>query len=431
MKITQTLVALISVFLVSSFMFSCQFTSCAASSVDDWTLFKHDSSNTGFSSGAAPTSDVVQLWNYTIDDEGSRTVGASPVVADGLVYVGSADCNIYCFDGSTGAKVWSFATGGSADSSPAVIDERVYVGSEDGYVYCLDASTGTQVWKYPVGDSADAPVNFADGRLYFESQSGDVYCLDAASGGKIWIFSTGAMAYDLSPAVSDGYVFATNRDGDVFCLDAASGAHVWDVTVGDRVGSPVAVDGFAYLGSKDGNAYCLDASSGAKIWNYTTWYNSAGPSHGYHWGNSVSDPAVAYGCVYVGSMDFDVFCLDTSTGDKIWNFSTSAGVHAPSAVAGGCVFAGSYDGNVYCLNASSGVEIWRAAAGAFSPVSAGGGAASPVVADGVVYVVGKGVLSAWGSPSSDSAFPLFEVVLAVALVVIVAALGVYVYSKRR
>jgi len=429
-KISQILVVLISIFLALSFVFSGQFASYAASSVNDWPIFRHDAFHTGFSSGTAPTSSVVQVWNYTIDDAGSRTVSASPVVANGLVYVGSADYNIYCFEGSTGAKVWSFATGGKTDSSPAVIDGRVYVGSGDGYVYCLDASGGTQVWNHSVGASVDSPVNFVDGRVYVESQTGDVYCLDAANGERMWSFSTGANAYGLSPAISEGYVFATNRNGDVFCLNAASGVRVWNVTVGDAVGSPVAADGFVYFGSGDGNAYCLNASSGNKIWNYTTWYNSAGPSHGYHWGNSVSDPAVAYGRVYVGSMDFDIFCLDALTGGKIWNFSTGAGVHAPLTVVGGCVFAGSYDGNVYCLNASSGVEIWRSAAGVFSPVSAGGSAGSPVVADGVVYVVGNGVLSALGSPFSDSTFPLFVVIFVVILVIIAAAIGVYVYSKR-
>jgi outer membrane protein assembly factor BamB len=429
-KISQTLVVLTSIFLALSFVFSSQFASYAASSVNDWPIFRHDAFHTGFSSGAAPTSSVVQLWNYTIDVS-PLSAPASPVVADGLVYVGSADYNICCFEGSTGAKVWSFVTGGETGSSPAVIAGRVYVGSGDGYVYCLDASGGTQVWNHSVGVSVNSPVNFIDGQVYVESQTGDVFCLDAVNGERVWRFSTGAKAYRLSPAISDGYVFATNQNGDVFCLNAASGVCVWNITVGDAVGSPVAVDGFVYFGSRDGNAYCLNASTGAKIWNYTTGYNSAGPSHGYHWGNAVSAPAVAYERVYVGSSDFDVFCLDALTGGKIWNFSTGAGVYAPPTVAGGCVFAGSYDGNVYCLNASSGVEIWRSAAGVFSPVNAAGSAGSPVVADYMVYVVGNGVLSVWGSPSSDdSTFPWFSVIFVVILVIIAATIGVYKYSKR-
>ena len=429
-NISQALVVFASIFLALSFVFSCQLASHAASSADDWAIFRHDASNTGFSSGAAPTSNVTKLWSYTLDESGS-TVVAPPVVADGFVYVGSADSTVYCFDGATGSKVWSFAADGETDSSPVVIDDRVYVGSSDGYIYCLDAADGTQVWNQSVAGQVDSPLNFADDRVYVESQLGDVYCFDAANGQVMWSFPTRGTAYDLSVAVSDGYVLAGNSNGDVFCIDADSGLEAWQFIADGAVSSPVAVDGFVYFGCRDGNAYCLNAADGAKIWNYTTWYNSDGPSHGYHWGNTVSSPAVACGHVYVGSSDFDVFCLDATSGDKIWNFSTGAGVYAPPTVAGGYVFAGSYDGDVYCLDSSSGSELWHVTAGVFSPVSAAGSAGSPVIADGVLYVVGNGVLSAWGSPDSDSAFPSFEVILAVALVVIVAAIGAYVYSKRR
>ena len=427
-KTSQILIVLTLIFLITSFVFTCQFASYSASSVDDWSLFRHDASNTGFSSSAAPTSSVVKLWNYTIQESATYSP-AYPVVANGFVYVGSPDYSIYCFDAATGAKVWSYTTGGETYYSPAVIDSRVYVGSEDGYVYCLDAVEGTQVWNHSVGVSMNAPVNFVDDRLYIESEAGVVYCLCIIDGEMVWNFPTGAQADNLSPALSNGFIFATNSDGDVFCLNAASGVHVWNFTVGEAASSPVAVDGFVYFGSSDGNVYCLDASNGAKIWNYTTWYNNEGPSHGYHWGNGVSAPAVAYGHVYVGSSDFDVFCLDASTGGKIWNFSTGGIVRAPS-VAGGYVFAGSYDGNVYCLDASSGVELWLVAAGVFSPVNAAGSAGSPTVVDSVVYVFGNGVLSAWGAPSSDSAFPLFEVMVLVILLLIVAAIVLYLFFRQ-
>jgi outer membrane protein assembly factor BamB len=275
-------------------------------------------------------------------------------------------------------------------------------------------------------------VNFADGKLYIESTTGTVYCLEASNGEKIWDFSTGAKSFKRSPAISDdGYVFATNKNGDVFCLDSLSGALVWSASIGDSVGSAVVVDGFLYFGSSDGNAYCFDASSGVKVWNYTTWYNDAGPAHGYDWGNSVSDPAVAYGCVYVGSSDFDVFCLDASTGEKLWNFSTGGIVNAPS-VAGECVFAGSYDGNLYCLNASSGEKIWQNLAGVYSPVSISGSAGSPTIAEGVVYAVGNGVLSAWGSPlSEDLTFPSFELIILGVLAIIGTVTIAYLYFKRK
>ncbi len=445
MKRTAFALLLILMFGFSVVIVTCQVVSCAASSVDDWPIYRHDAAQTGFSSSTAPTSAVVQLWNYTI--AASALSGPEPpAVVNGRVYVCSNDYGVCCFDASDGTKLWSFKPEAEMDYDypPTVIDGRVYAGSDNGYVYCLDASGGYQLWNYSVGAyqlwttlgvPVSSPVNSADGRAYVGALNGTLYCLDAANGEKLWKFSTGTpdlsnnyISHPTSTAISaDGYCYVNNVNGDVFCLNATSGEHVWNSTVGAAVSSDAAVDGFIYFGSSDGNAYCFNASSGAKIWNYTTWYNDDGPAHGYHWGNSVSDPAVAYDHVYVGSSDFDVFCLDALTGEKIWNFSTGGIVNAPS-VAGGCVFAGSFDGNLYCLDAYSGVEIWRIAAGVPSPVNAGGSAGSPAIAAGVVYVVGNGVLSAWGSPSSNS--PLFVATLAIILVIISAAIGVYLYSKR-
>ena len=39
-------------------------------------------------------------------------VFSSPAVANGVVYVGSYDDNVYALNASTGAELWSYATGG-------------------------------------------------------------------------------------------------------------------------------------------------------------------------------------------------------------------------------------------------------------------------------------------------------------------------------
>ena len=78
---------------------------------------------------------------------------------------------------------WSFPTGGSVQCSPAVADGVVYVGSQDGNVYALDAATGAQAWSFPTG----APVTFsspavADGVVYVGSNDGKVYSFTLAGG---------------------------------------------------------------------------------------------------------------------------------------------------------------------------------------------------------------------------------------------------------
>ena len=64
---------------------------------------------------------------------------SSPAVANGVVYVGSlTDNKVYALNASTGAKLWSYTTGGAIYySSPAVANGVVYVGSLDGKVYAF------------------------------------------------------------------------------------------------------------------------------------------------------------------------------------------------------------------------------------------------------------------------------------------------------
>jgi outer membrane protein assembly factor BamB len=410
----------------------------ADSAADNWATYRHDAAHTGYSSSAASTT-AAQLWNYTIDT-GALSAPSSPAVVDGYVYVGSGDQNIYCLDAATGKNVWSYPTGDYASSTPAVANGRVYAGSADGNIYCLDASSGEKLWNFSVRQpgqsrsSAESSPTVVGDRAYVESGAGDVFCLNAADGNMVWNFSTGTYASNPSPAVDGDYVFVSNSEGGVFCLDAADGIKIWNYSTGGFVRSPTVADGYVYLGSADGNAYCLRASDGAKVWNYTTEYNSGGPSHGYHWGNTVSDPAVVYGKVYVGSSDFKVFCLDAASGGPIWNYSTNAEVYAAPAVAGGCVFAGSYDGNLYCLNVSDGSEVWSFPAGVFSPVSAGGSVGSPAIAGDAVYVVGNGVLYALGPLSSvpSAGAPSYQnLVIFVIVFVVIAVLAAMIIRRRK
>ena len=77
---------------------------------------------------------------------------SGPAIANGVVYVGSLDHKVYALKASTGAQLWSHATGAYDESSPAVANGVVYVGSLDHKVYALKASTGAALWSYTTGD---------------------------------------------------------------------------------------------------------------------------------------------------------------------------------------------------------------------------------------------------------------------------------------
>ena len=89
---------------------------------------------------------------YAVELHTGNYVDSSPAVANGVVYVGSDDRNVYALNASTGAKLWSYTTGDIVYSSPAVANGVVYVGSYDDNVYALNALTGAKLWSFTTGD---------------------------------------------------------------------------------------------------------------------------------------------------------------------------------------------------------------------------------------------------------------------------------------
>jgi outer membrane protein assembly factor BamB len=72
-------------------------------------------------------------WSYTAV---GAFINSSPAVANGVVYFGSDDANVYALNASTGVKLWRRKI--DPDSSPAVANGVVYLGSADNlYAFSL------------------------------------------------------------------------------------------------------------------------------------------------------------------------------------------------------------------------------------------------------------------------------------------------------
>jgi eukaryotic-like serine/threonine-protein kinase len=260
----------------------------------DWSMFRHDPAHTAYANSSAPLTSQI-LWTFITAQSHS-----SPVIANGIAYVGSGDGNLYALNALTGAKIWTYAPTGGLDlwMNPAVSNGIVYLYAGDGNVYALDASTGAKIWQ--------------------------------ALGGQVSVVVNGVVYAGLS---------------SIFALNATTGAKIWQATYGSLSSKPAFANGIIYFGTNDNNIYALNATTGAKIWNYTagSWV--------------LSSPAIVNGVVYVGSHDNSVYALDANTGSRIWTYKTGSSVSSSPAIADGVVYIGSQDFNVYALNAANGQKI--------------------------------------------------------------------------
>ncbi len=127
----------------------------------------------------ALTSTGALIWKY---NTGSR-IGSSPAISNNVLYIGNESGYLDAINITTGKLIWSYQTGGYILSSPAVdADGTIYVGSEDGNLYAIK-NNGSLYWKYSTGDVVGtSPVIAPGGYVYFGSNSDSVYCLSTGNG---------------------------------------------------------------------------------------------------------------------------------------------------------------------------------------------------------------------------------------------------------
>jgi outer membrane protein assembly factor BamB len=189
------------------------------------------------------------LWQYTP----GTGIYTPPAVANGAVYFGSNGGSVYALDAGTGAPLWQYSTGEIyVDSSPVVANGVVYVGAtaNEGYLYALDAGTGTLIWKYNVG--GDSHLAVANGVVYVGTNGYYMYALDAGTGALIWESGSGGNGPLI---VANGLVYVVA--GNVYALDAGTGAALWNYPADGANSPPTVSDGVVYTVGNYGEVFAF------------------------------------------------------------------------------------------------------------------------------------------------------------------------------
>jgi eukaryotic-like serine/threonine-protein kinase len=389
---------------------------CAATAAPAQEMFRGDAAHRGTAAGPAPRAFHRVKWTFPT---GGRIV-SSAVWHDGVVLFGSDDGNVYAVDAATGRQRWMTRTGGPVASTPAVSGERAFAVSYDGRLYALDVHTGEVLWKFAsegerrfearglhgmqprtqtFPDMYDVYLSsplVVDGKVVFGSGDGNVYAVDAATGRLAWKFATGDVVH-ASPAYADGLVVVGSWDGRLYALDAATGAQRWafqaglDPLIHNQQGfqsSAAIADGTVYVGCRDGHLYAADLRTGALKWNVDTegsWVNAS--------------PAVAQGRVYFATSDTARYqVVDAASGQPAQAVgSTQAYVFGSPTIAGDTVLLGVLNGSLQARDRADGRVLWE-----FRTAAAQANRDWVLAADGR-FNSGLLFASSWGDRSAEGA----------------------------
>ncbi|MGB3305361.1 MAG: PQQ-binding-like beta-propeller repeat protein [Thermomicrobiales bacterium] len=407
-----------------------------------WPLYGHDllgdrtTTTSGISS--ATIDSLTALWQVDV----GGPVSATPVISDGVAFIGSYDGTLYALDLVSGVTRWSYASGSPVQEpnlkiplgitgSAAVGDNVVYVGDSAAVVHAIDRTTGEARWTKKIDDQPQASIwsspVIAGNTVFVGVASvakevgfrGSVVALDAERGEIVWqrymvpegadgagVFAVPAIdttrgllyvgtqnAYSPNPA-------PFGNPTSIVALDLERGDIAW-VFNAPPGGTKAPTDDVAFSaspnlfsaridgrqrdligeGQKSGDYWALDRDTGGVVWQAKV--SPSGFLGGMEGSSAVADGIVAVPATnwpeFDGPAKGLVTGLDAATGKTVWTAEQTAPAASPVAIADDIVMHAGIDGVLHAYALRSGKELGLADLGA----SVSGGIA---IADGVVVL---------------------------------------------
>jgi len=159
-----------------------------------------------------------EVWSFAHGKETEATF-STPAVADGQVFFGSPDGNLYALDAESGEAHWTVETGSAITSSPVVTDEAVFVGNQHGQIYAIERQSGNQRWTVSLetGGQVRAAPAAAGGTLYVATTAGTIYAISIHNGSQRWKFDIGEDTYG-GVVPLDSRLYVQTRGGTLYTL---------------------------------------------------------------------------------------------------------------------------------------------------------------------------------------------------------------------
>jgi len=328
----------------------------------------------------------------------SARLAASPIVANGHVFVIDTTGTVRAFNASTGAPAWTVQTpvdkGAEASlygGGIAYDNGRVFATNGLGYVVALDERTGGMAWHVRPGGPLRGAPTVSGGAVYVISQDNQIYSLSEQDGSTNWSqaasLEIAGVFGSASPAVGQGTVIAGFSSGELNAYRYENGREVWQDTLqrtsirtsvsslSDVDADPVIDNGQVFAVGQGGRMVALDILTGQRLWEL----NIAG----------IDTPWVAGDWIYVITDDAKLLCIYRQNGHIRWINQLPEFIKA-KAKKGEIEYSGPIlAGNRLIVTGSNGALVYvDPATGAFQgQTSIGAGVSlSPVVANSTLYV---------------------------------------------
>ena len=250
--------------------------------------------------------DIDKRWSRSVGDgQGSGFYKINPVLANGVLYVASADGEVAAFDADDGSRIWEVELDIPISGGVGLSGDSLLLGGADGLVLRLSATDGSEIWRSSVsGEVLSAPQGNGE-VVVAQSYDGKLQGFRFDDGEKLWTYQSDVPVLTLrgtsTPIIYSDFVIAGFADGKVIAVSLEGGNVVWEARVAISQGRSeieriVDIDGTMatqgvelYVASYQGRLVALEMAAGRKLWQRNV--------------SSFSGTSVGFGNVYVADED--------------------------------------------------------------------------------------------------------------------------------
>lgn len=314
---------------------------------------------------------------------------ASPIVAEGKVFVLDAAGRVTAFNAQTGSVVWSYSLTPSSEKDTegfggglAADGGRLYAATGFGFVIAMDLATGKRLWEKNVSSPIRSSPTASAERVFVVSRDGNVYCFSGSDGSELWTFKgmaeRASILANQSPAVDGEMVIIPYPTGDLVALRVVDGRAAWsDSLARSRTASslaamsdtsrPVIDGGTVFAAGHAGRMVATMQRTGERIWSLNV--------------PSIQPPAVAGDTIFVVDTGGALMAVTRADGKIQWTAKLpGAGTWSGPLLAGNKLWLTSSKGALISVDATTGRA--EATQDLGSPVYI-----APIVANGRMYVL--------------------------------------------
>jgi outer membrane protein assembly factor BamB len=335
--------------------------------------------------GGGPLRDGIALTSGPIgqmivwDADLNSPPAGGPIIADGVVFIGSTDGLMHALSLSDGTQLWVSDLQTRISSTASYAGGFVFVGLLDGYVVALDATTGDTVWRFKADQAIRSSSAIVDGVLYVGSSDRRLYALDAATGNIRWSFATGGRITS-GPSVNERQVVVIAQDNLVHFIDKKTAKLKFDYEISLTNGSAALAGDSVFVVDVNGGIRrihweerVLPFEKGIRSvrrwlfrWGMT---DELPPQKGVVWVTQdptesfEGTPAVDRFTVFISTSKGQLLALERETGVELWRAMLGSSALTSPTVAGGHIFVGDESGYLSAVNSSTGEVVWQLSVG--------------------------------------------------------------------